>query len=209
MPYIYNCAQCQTPCDGVTLGVYNFANDVEFSEHYENLLITAFNNQGFHAKKTERDGYPDIELYDQEDHLLRYIEVKVQRRSFMRVSQLLPQADLVPSETVALNLSDLLRYFEISHREPVPVFILWVLSERPCILGPGGEPKLFIQNVQTLEPIYRHYGDQRRFRRRSGRGDVVNGVHRGVVVNYHFSLQELHPFRLELYTPDRELPPEG
>ena len=31
----------------------------------------------------------------------------------------------------------------------------------------------------------------RRFKRRSGYGDVVNGKHKGVVVNYHFSLNEL------------------
>ena len=196
MPYIYDCTQCQTPCDGVSLGVYNFANDVEFSEHYEHLLIDKFNAQGFCARKTEKDGYPDIEIYDQNGRLLRYIEVKVQRRAFMRVAYLLPEADLVPSETVALNLSDLVRYFEIARREPVPVFILWVLGERPCIVG-NDEPQLFIQNVRQLESIYNHYGDRRRFRRRSGRGDIVNGVHKGVVVNYHFSLQELKPFHID------------
>ena len=191
MPYIYDCTQCQTPCDGVSLGVYNFASDVEFSEHYENLLIDAIKQNGLWAQKTQRDGYPDVEIYSPEGKLLRYVEVKVQRRAFMAVGRLLPQGDLVPSETVALNLSDLLRYFEIAHRETVPVYLLWVLAERPCILGAEGTPRLFIQDALRLEEIHRHYGDRRRFRRRSGRGDVVNGVHRGVVVNYHFSLQEL------------------
>jgi hypothetical protein len=37
---------------------------------------------------------------------------------------------------------------------------------------------------------------QGRFRRASGYGDVVNGVHKGVVVNYHFSLEELKPFNI-------------
>ena len=31
----------------------------------------------------------------------------------MKVKQFLPAGDLIPSETLALNLSDLIRYFEI------------------------------------------------------------------------------------------------
>ncbi|MBO4653251.1 MAG: hypothetical protein J5649_08060 [Lachnospiraceae bacterium] len=114
----------------------------------------------------------------------------------MMVSKLLPNSDLRPSETMVLNLSDLTRYFEIAANETVPVYILWVLSERPCIV-PNGEIRCFYQNTTVLQGIYHRYGDYRRFRRRSGQGDVVDGQHLGVVVNYHFSLQELMPFRLE------------
>jgi hypothetical protein len=42
-----------------------------------------------------------------------------------------------------------------------------------------------------LKTIYQKQLDKRRFRRKSGDGDVVDGVHKGVTVNYHFSLTEL------------------
>ena len=38
------------------------------------------------------------------------VEVKAQGRAFMSVAHLLPQADLLSYETVALNLSDIRRY---------------------------------------------------------------------------------------------------
>lgn len=197
MPYLYDCSTCQNRCDGRSLGVYQFRNDVEYSEHFENQLIQELINYGFFAQKTERDGYPDIEVYECEGGPLRcFIEVKAQRRSFMSVSRLLPNSNLIPSETMALNLSDLVRYFEIADQEPVPVYILWVLSERPCIV-PNGQYYYFYQNVEYLRNVYNHYRDARRFRRQSGVGDVVNGQHRGVVVNYHFSLQEMLPFNID------------
>jgi len=42
-----------------------------------------------------------------------------------------------------------------------------------------------------LKDIYARYETKRRFRRKSGTGDVIDDVHKGVVVNYHFSLNEL------------------
>ena len=44
-----------------------------------------------------------------------------------------------------------------------------------------------------LEKILLKYGEKRRYRRESTRSDFVNGVHKGVTVNYHFSLRELLP----------------
>lgn len=194
MPYRYNCSTCTTRCDGKSLMNYQFGNDVEYSEHFEQLLIQQICDYGLFAKKTEKKGYPDVEVYEYEGGPLRcYIEVKAQRRSFMAVSHLLPNSDLVPSETMALNLSDLVRYFQVARKEPVPVYILWVLSERPCIV-PNGQVQYYYQQTTVLEPIYNRYQDARRFRRKSGNGDVVNGEHKGVVVNYHFSLNELKPF---------------
>lgn len=53
----------------------------------------------------------------------------------MKIRGMLPQSDLIPSDTVALNLSDLVRYFKIAGDEAgVPIYVLWVLLERPCIL---------------------------------------------------------------------------
>ena len=196
MSYKFNCSTCTNRCDGISLGVYKFKNDVEYSEYFENQLIKEIIQSGLFAKKTERKGFPDIEVYDYENGPIRcYIEVKAQRRSFMSVSRILPKSNLVPSETLALNLSDLLRYFEISHLEPTPIYILWVLSERPCIV-PIGQYQYYYQSSKILEEIYNHYKDTRRFRRASGYGDVVNGIHKGVVVNYHFSLEELKIFNI-------------
>ena len=107
----------------------------------------------------------------------------------MSVKRILPNGGLEPSETLALNLSDLLRYFEIRRSINKPIFIIWCLENRPCIVPEG--KTYYYQDTRKLEEIYNKIGDKRRFRRKSGRGDVVNGQHKGVVVNYHFSLNEL------------------
>lgn len=196
MPYQMNCSNCTTRCDGKSRGKYIFMNDVEFSEHHENELINKIIAFGLYAKKTERDGYPDIEVYEAPNGPIRcFIEVKSIRRTFMAIKNCLPAANLCPSETVVLNESDLVRYINIAGQESVPVYVLWVLAERPCIV-PNGQVMYFIQNIRELEKIYVNYGNMRRFRRKSGEGDVVNGQHLGVVVNYHFSLNELVPFNI-------------
>lgn len=195
--YRYDCSSCPTRCDGISKMVYNFKNDVAFSEHYEQLLISRIIEKGYFAKKTDKDQYPDVEVYTEKGgELLCYIEVKVQRRAFMSVQRILPNADLVPSETLALNLSDLEHYIEQSRIVDVPIYIMWVLAERPCIVAENSV-KCFYNHISVFERILEYYGDKRRFRRASGRGDVVNGQHKGVVVNYHFSIAELRPFDLD------------
>ncbi len=195
--YRYNCSFCSTRCDGTSKMVYNFKNDVAFSEHYEQLLISRIIQEGYFAKKTDKDKYPDVEVYSKDGgKLLCYIEVKVQRRAFMSVKKVLPYGDLIPSETLALNLSDLEHYIAQSRIVAVPIYIMWVLAERPCILGDKAV-KCFYNHIAEFERILNYYGDKRRFRRASGRGDVVNGEHKGVVVNYHFSISELRPFKLD------------
>lgn len=196
MSYKINCFNCKNRCDGRSKGVYNFMNDVEFSEHYEQMIIESINSLGYRAVKTQRPQYPDIEVYDISDgRLICYIEVKAQRRTFMSVQRLLPYSDLIPSETVALNQSDLEHYIAQSRVEKVPVYIAWVLSNRPCVVGKN-EFSIFYNHLSELERVFNHYGDKRRFRRKDGKGDEVDGQHLGVVVNYHFSLDELLPFDL-------------
>ena len=195
--YRYDCFSCPTRCDGISKMVYDFKNDVAFSEHYEQLLISRIIEEGYFATKTDKDKYPDIEVYTKKGgELLCYIEVKAQRRAFMSVQKILPYADLVPSETLALNLSDLEHYIEQSRIVDVPIYIMWVLAERQCIVG-RNSVKCFYNHISEFERILDYYGDKRRFRRASGRGDVVNGEHKGVVVNYHFSISELRPFALD------------
>lgn len=192
----YNYCNGKIKCDGKSKNTYQFKSDVEFSEHYEKHIIDEIKKMGFYAEKTVRAQYPDIEVFDKKGgKMLCFIEVKVQRRTFMIVKKILPDANLVASETLALNLSDLRHYIEQSKVVDVPIYIMWVLLERPCILG-DEEYKMYYNHIDQFKEILDKYGDKRTFRRKSGKGDVVNGVHKGVVVNYHFSIGELKPFDL-------------
>jgi hypothetical protein len=196
-PYIFDCAVCDTRCDGKTVAQFDFEHDVAFSENIENEVIAFINFEYAHilATKTTRAGYPDIELVLRSNPsiCLGFIEIKGQARTFMSVGRILPKSGLRPSETIALNLSDLERYFEIDSQEHLPLYIVWCLMRRPCVVGTNDNQTLFFhQNIQQLKAIrQKDMADARRFRRASGKGDVVNGVHKGVTVNYHFSLNEL------------------
>ncbi|MCY7421607.1 MAG: hypothetical protein LH478_07670 [Chitinophagaceae bacterium] len=192
--YVYDCSQCHTRCDGISKGTYRFENDVQFSEHYENLVIKRINkSEKYIAAKCLTAGYPDIEIKTKAGNLHHYLEIKVQQRTFMAVKKYLPESGLMPSETVALNLSDLLRYFAIKEQTGVPSGILWVVLNRLCII-PAGHEQMFYQDTQILQSIYKTELLKRKFTRKSGEGDVVDGVHKGVTVNYHFSLKELRPW---------------
>lgn len=189
--YIFDCKVCHTRCDGKSKSVYLFENDAAFSEKFEQMIIERINqSEIYHAQKCNEPGFPDVAVYDKNGHLLNYVEVKVQQRTFMTISNALPNSNLLPSETVALNLSDLLRYFRIFEETKIPTSIVWVLLGRPCIII--DKPYLFFfQRIHRLRDIYFTNGDKRRFRRKSGEGDIVNGEHKGVTVNYHFSLKEM------------------
>lgn len=193
---VFNCNSCPTRCDGVSKGVYNFKSDVAFSEEYENRIIAWINHEGkFSAYKSGEDGYPDITITKKDNgSIVQFLEIKVQRRTFMTVEKTLPKSLLRPSETLALNLSDLLRYFEIQKETRVPTSILWVLTNRPCMVDDDAT-KFYYQSAEILEKIYSDQGNKRRFRRKSGKGDVVDGEHKGVVVNYHFSIDELKEWK--------------
>ena len=148
----FNCATCPTPCDGVSKEVYLFQNDSAFSEHFENEIIAHINNSNdFKARKTPASEFPDIEVSNKlTDEISFYIEVKVQRRTFMSVEKILPESGLLPSETIALNLSDLLRYFEIVEKNKVKVYVLWVLLNRPCILNES-DKRFFTATPKTFK----------------------------------------------------------
>lgn len=190
-PYVFDCNACHTRCDGISVGVYKFVNDTIFAERYEQLVIDKINSSGkFLAYKTVEPGYPDIAVNTLDNNLHSYIEIKAQQRTFMSVERILPHSNLKPSETVALNLSDLLRYFTIQEETKIPTSIIWVVLNRPCITKQIS-PRFFYQTIDKLKVIYIQSAEKRRFRRRSGEGDFVNGEHKGVTVNYHFSLKEL------------------
>lgn len=188
--FIFDCNTCPARCDGKSKMSYIFNYDAAFSEGYEQRIIDKINStKTFTAAKCDESGYPDV-VMKQDGNIYAYLEVKVQQRTFMSVSKALPDSKLLPSETIALNLSDLLRYFTIKDTMPTPIYIVWVLLNRACIV-PLGKTQFYFQDVELLRKIYEQQKDNRRFRRKSGDGDVVNGVHKGVTVNYHFSLNEL------------------
>ena len=192
-PFVYNCKVCPTPCDGVSKLKYTFEKDATFSEVYENKLIDYINSStNFKAKKTTLKGYPDIEVEDNLGSIF-YIELKVQQRTFMSVEKYIPQSGLKQSETIALNLSDLKRYFELERDHGIVIFIFWVVLNRPCIV-PLHKEHYYYRLASELKPIWEKEQDNRRFRRKSGEGDIVEGEHKGVTVNYHFSLNELKPW---------------
>ena len=189
--YVFDCSVCHTRCDGKSKAVYIFEKDTVFSEHFENMIIDKINlSQKYDAAKCNEAGYPDVAVYNKNGQLSNYVEVKVQQRTFMTVKRILPESGLLPSETVALNLSDLLRYFTIFDETKIPISIVWVLLNRPCITTENA-PLFFYQRIEKLREIYLENKDKRRFRRKSGEGDIVEGEHKGVTVNYHFSLKEL------------------
>ncbi len=189
--FVFDCSKCHTRCDGISKGVYLFESDASFSEEYEQLLINKINATGkLVAVKSEIAGYPDVEVRDLTGKLYCYLEVKVQQRAFMSVEKRLPQSNLKPSETVALNLSDLLRYFDLHKSSQIRIVVVWFLLKRLCLVRREGF-KIYFQACHELEKIYNAEKSKRTFRRRSGEGDVVGGVHKGVTVNYHFSLKEL------------------
>ena len=192
--YIFDCKHCPTPCDGKSKKKYVFKDDVSYAEEHEKKIIERLKAKGYDAIKCNLGGYPDIEIR-KEGKIYSYLEVKAQRRTFMSVQRILPNSNLTPSETVALNLSDLLRYFKIYNEKKIPISIVWCLQNRPCIVD-DNKTKYFIQNINELRKIYLNNKNSRTFRRKSGAGDVVNGIHKGVVVNYHFSLRELKLWNL-------------
>ncbi|WP_396155796.1 hypothetical protein [Flavobacterium macrobrachii] len=194
-PNIYDCSSCQTRCDGKSIGVYDFEKDVNFSEAIEEQIIKQINksNPNLFAFKTKKNGYPDIEIISKTsiDKPVCYIEIKVQSRTFMSIERILPNSNLKPSETIALNLSDLERYFEIHEKEKTDLYIVWCLKNRNCINNQNTD-LYFHQNIIELKKIrLKDTTNFRKFKRATGIGDVVNGQHKGVLVNYHFSLNEL------------------
>jgi hypothetical protein len=129
----YNCAFCRTRCDGRSKDTYVFEDDLALSERAEDHMLSHLHSLGMVARKTppQVHGLPDIEFVRGE-RVMGRVEVKAQTRTFMSVEKLLPDGNLRPYETVALNLSDLERYIELSTRESKPIFVVWWMK-RSCI----------------------------------------------------------------------------
>lgn len=195
---VFDCSVCEHRCDSKSKSVYNFEADIDFSNFIQNFVIGLINrlNNSYEALKYNADkSYPDIAVRRKNElDVFAFIEIKVQSRTFMKIQELLPASKLYPSETLALNLSDLERYFLIKDETKKPIFVVWALMNRPCITGLNYESvKFYYEELDALKSIrLNDKNDFRRFRRKSGQGDVNEfGEHKGVVVNYHFSINEL------------------
>lgn len=184
---VFDCRRCATPCDGTSKKSFNFQADTAISEIAESELSLRLNQFEFiQAQKVsdENAHLPDIEIR-KDDRVIARVEVKAQGRAFMAVNRLLPGGNLLPYETVALNRSDLLRYIKNFELENIPTFIVWRIK-RPCI-----PDAWYGHDLVSLRKSFEKYGDKRTFKRRSTQSDYVGGTHKGVTVNYHFSLKEL------------------
>jgi len=183
----FSCNTCKTRCDGISKTAYIFSEDVEKSERDEELIAGFIRERiPVSVKKTpaQAHGLADLEIYKDSELLCR-VEVKHQERTFMAVSRLLPHGKLLPYETIAINLSDLERYISQHKVDQVPIFVIWHVS-RPCLGS-----VYFGNEISVLESVLNLYRDKRTFRRASTKSDYVNGEHKGVVVNFHFSLKEM------------------
>lgn len=184
---IFDCKSCATPCDGTSKKSFDFQADTAISEIAESELTMRLNKFGaLQAQKVtdENAHLPDIEIR-KNGRVIARVEVKAQGRAFMAVNRLLPAGNLLPYETVALNRSDLLRYIKNFEIENIPTFIVWRIK-RPCI-----PDAWYGHDLETLTKSFEKYGDKRTFKRRSTQSDYVDGVHKGVTINFHFSLKEL------------------
>jgi hypothetical protein len=63
----------------------------------------------------------------------------------------------------------------------------------------------FYQHIEELQRIYNIKREKRMFRRASGSGDVIDGVHKGVVVNWHYSLRELMLFTVDDFLKEKSI----
>ena len=79
----------------------------------------------------------------------------------MSVEWFLPSSNLKPSETLALNLSDLERYFRIEKGTGIQTSIVWVLMNRPCIVKEN-EKHFYYQTTENLKKMYNFYQNKRR-----------------------------------------------
>ncbi|MBQ4309313.1 MAG: hypothetical protein II772_06260 [Lachnospiraceae bacterium] len=192
------CIDCPTRCDAAPRPRHDFEKDAEYAEAMELELAALLDaNPGVCARKSPRHEMPDIEVSDRRTgEVICYVEVKALKRAFMGVERILPESGLTAPETVELNTSDLMRYDLIRRAVGKPVFVLWRISERPCLTAEGGY-RCFFGGVGELMRIRARTADVRTYRRKTRAGDVVNGEHKGVVVNFHFSVAELTEARPE------------
>lgn len=196
---IFDCSMCEHRCDAVSKAVYEFDDDILFSNLIQDLVIELIRriNISFDAFRNETDhSHPDLIIKRKNSiEEVALIEIKVQARTFMKIRELLPASNLYPSETLTLNLSDLERYYSIKEKLQKPIYIVWCLINRACLTGINFRSiKFYHQELDVLKKIHSNDIDNsRRFRRKSGKGDVDQmGEHKGVVVNYHFSINEMN-----------------
>lgn len=184
-----DCRTCRHRCDGKSYGNYQFIYDLKDSERVVQDVAAIIQKQSRNRIICERpNDYSEPDLLLRRNiapfEVIARVEVKYDRRAFMQIEKYCPYGNLKPWNTCVINESDLIRYIDLASLESIPTYVVWKI-ELPC-LG----TKYYFQDIDTLATIREQYQGLRRYRRRYGRGDIdKNGMHCGVTVNYHFSIQ--------------------
>jgi hypothetical protein len=175
---------------------YPFARDLTNSKMLVNELKAFITEKtGLICKDTEVHQNPDIRVLNDKDELIARVEAKyLEGKAFMKVAQML-EDKLFPKETLVVDEPKLLSYFACKKRDQeqykrnIPIFVVWKY-DRPCA-DVGGI--CIYQEVDILRAIYEEKGKSRKFRRKTGQGDFVEGRRMGVIDKFHFSISECKP----------------
>lgn len=196
-PNVFDCTKCHTPCNSETARRKEFDIYRSWGERVEEVLMYYINSKGeYYARKTANHKYPDITLYNKQRKIVRYLEVKTVLNTFMKIQELLPEANITPSEVVVLNDSHIKKYKEIQDETKIPVFVIFVVGNRPCITN-GDQYKIYYQDLNVLYDLYEKEKDQRTFKRKVVENDTDDqGNIKSPLLKVHFSLNELKLYKI-------------
>lgn len=190
-----NCGECKI-CEPKSKLVYPFERDLTTSEELvEELKKLIGSNNKYSCSEPEIVKNPDIRVFDKDGKLVCRVEAKyLEGKAFVKARDILGDK-LQPRETLVLDEPKLLSYFECKRNDAekydsdIPIYIVWKF-DRPC--SDIGGITVF-QEVEELKKIYEMKGADRRYERKIGNGDIVDGEKRGITLKYHFSLLECRP----------------
>lgn len=197
---VFDCGTC-TRCSPISNNDYPFLRDLDDSQFLVDLLKKEIEKKfGLVCKEPVRNKDPDLRVIDARigDLLICRVEAKYLRgKAFVNSYQ---TVGLRPKETLVVDEPKLLHYFSCKeadanlHKRQVPLFVVWMF-DRPC--EDIGRITVF-QEIDVLKRIYNNH-PTRRFTRGAASSDNKNGVIRGVIDKYHFSIKETRPIE-ELFS---------
>lgn len=191
-----SCGICHT-CNAKSKGAYSFNSDLSKSQELvEALMALVAETTSFHCIPPGHVKDPDIQVLDSQERLVCRIEAKMlEDKPFMKVNSFLSGHDLQPKETIVVDYSKLMSYFERMQADNcgassyIPTFVVWHLG-RPCAELNG---ITVFQECQGLKTIFNQKGKSRVYDRKTGTGDFKDGTQMGITKKYHFSVRECRP----------------
>jgi len=189
------CGGCNI-CQPYSALIYPFERDLANSEMLVKELERFIQEStGLRVSETTVHQRPDLLVHDANGKLIARLEAKyLEGKAFMKATKILGEP-LFPKETLVVDTPKLLSYFncqEIDLREQgrnIPIYVVWKF-DRPCA-DVGGI--CIYQEVSILKRIYQLKKDVRSYTRQTGQGDFVDGIRRGVIDKFHFSISECLP----------------